>query len=164
MEQDIAIGMTAKSFVMLELDAANFQGNSRAELVGVESVANAKREFRVSSFEFRILFEHLWDLSSPWRICRLCLEVELRKFHVCRAGDFDISGRAHHHCDFMSRTFHQRGFIGSEKSIGRCFIECLLDYAVAEALWGLCHHHALTRDGRLHQRTVGCALDLLHGI
>src|SRR5713101_614221 len=64
----------------------------------------------------------------------------------------------------MSRAFHQGGFIGSEKSIGRCFIECLFEHAVPEALRGLCHHYALTRDGRLNQRTVGGALDLLHGI
>src|SRR5213595_1522434 len=164
MEQDIPIGMSAKSFVMFELDAANFQRNSGTELVGVESVANANRKFRVLSFEFRALFKHLWDLSSSWRTGCLFLKVELREFHVCRARDLDISRRAHHHCDFISRAFHQRGFIGSEKSIGRCFVECLLDYAVPEALRGLCHHYALTRDCRLNQRTVGCALDLLHGI
>ena len=50
MEQDIPIGMSAKSFVMFELDAANFQRNSGTELVGVESVANANRKFRVLSF------------------------------------------------------------------------------------------------------------------
>src|ERR1700730_1002384 len=118
---------------MLETDAANFQRNAVTELVGVESVAHANRKFRVC-----ILFKHLWDLSSFWKTCCLLIEVELREFHVCRARDLDISRRAHHDCDFMSRAFHQRGFIGSEKSIGRSFIECLLDYAVAEALRSLC--------------------------
>src|ERR1700730_4683129 len=158
MEQDIPIGMSAKPFVMFELDAANFQRNSGTEFVGVESVANASRKFRVLTFEFRVLFKHLWDLFSFGRTCCLLLEVELREFHVCRARDLDISRRAHHDCDFISRAFHQRGFIGSEKSIGRCLIECLLDYSVPETLRGLCHHYSLTRDGRLTQRTVGGAL------
>ena len=49
---------------MGDLDAANFQGNSGTELVGIESVAHANRKFRVLSFKFGVLFEHLWDLSS----------------------------------------------------------------------------------------------------
>src|SRR5260370_41767062 len=78
-EQDIPIGVSAKSQAMGELDAANFQRNSGTELVGVESVAQANRKFRVLSFKFGVLFEHLWDLSSSWRTCRLLLEVELRE-------------------------------------------------------------------------------------
>ena len=61
----------------------------------------------------------------------------------------------------VAGALDQRRFVGSQKPVRRCLVECFLKHMVAEALRRLCQDHSLPRQSSGNQSTVGCPFDLL---